>query len=136
MNTCDTTFSTCENNPGSYYCIPHVGFMLGPNNEIVGEGDSYSCTMWFLCFMTHDESSVKDIDECNHPSINCHKNARCLNTQGAYKCICKSGFKGDGVSICNTQLKDYVICVGKGCIWSILIIICATICQSPILKCF
>ena len=40
MNSCDQTYAKCENNPGSYYCIPHVGFMLGPNGEIVGEVDS------------------------------------------------------------------------------------------------
>ena len=60
MNSCDLTFSKCENNPGSYYCIPHVGFMLGPNNEIVGRGDSYCMSHTDVqhdsYFMTHHKS--------------------------------------------------------------------------------
>ena len=35
---------------------------------------------------------VADINECEDPDMNdCSPNARCVNTEGAYQCICNSG---------------------------------------------
>ena len=115
LNTCDTTFSTCENAPGTHYCIPRVGFMLGPGNEIVGQGMTHAVNSGrILSSKTRYEQPKEDIDECSSPNIDCHKHAFCLNTQGGYKCVCKTGFAGDGVSICNAMLLPNVICIGLG----------------------
>jgi len=39
-----------------------------------------------------------DIDECGTRGHNCHKDALCGNTEGSFKCSCKGGFLGDGVT--------------------------------------
>jgi hypothetical protein len=42
------------------------------------------------------------VNEC--PSVTCHENATCINTEGSYRCQCKSGFVGDGVNNCIGKL--------------------------------
>lgn len=37
-----------------------------------------------------------DVDECAEVLDNCSIDAICQNTVRSYKCICKSGYKGDG----------------------------------------
>uniref|UniRef100_A0A4W5MTA6 Signal peptide, CUB and EGF-like domain-containing protein 3 n=1 Tax=Hucho hucho TaxID=62062 RepID=A0A4W5MTA6_9TELE len=40
--------------------------------------------------------SLTDVDECAEQIDNCSIDAICQNTLKSYKCICKSGYKGDG----------------------------------------
>uniref|UniRef100_A0A8C4YVU8 Signal peptide, CUB domain and EGF like domain containing 3 n=1 Tax=Gadus morhua TaxID=8049 RepID=A0A8C4YVU8_GADMO len=40
--------------------------------------------------------SLLDVDECAEALDNCSIDAICQNTLKSYKCICKSGYKGDG----------------------------------------
>lgn len=37
-----------------------------------------------------------DIDECLEMTDDCHKNAKCVNTEGSFECVCKPGYTGDG----------------------------------------
>ena len=37
-----------------------------------------------------------DADECNASESLCDVNADCENTRSSYRCLCKSGFSGDG----------------------------------------
>lgn len=39
---------------------------------------------------------LADVDECVEGTDNCHIDAICQNTPKSYKCICKSGYTGDG----------------------------------------
>uniref|UniRef100_A0AAZ3SDH4 Signal peptide, CUB and EGF-like domain-containing protein 3 n=1 Tax=Oncorhynchus tshawytscha TaxID=74940 RepID=A0AAZ3SDH4_ONCTS len=39
---------------------------------------------------------LSDVDECAEQIDNCSTDAICQNTLKSYKCICKSGYKGDG----------------------------------------
>lgn len=41
-------------------------------------------------------SFLLDVDECAEALDNCSIDAICQNTPKSYKCICKSGYKGDG----------------------------------------
>ncbi|XP_063309108.1 signal peptide, CUB and EGF-like domain-containing protein 3 [Pelobates fuscus] len=57
-------------------------------------------TVYFL-FLLHSSniSSCKtsqDVDECVDGTDSCHIDAICQNTPRSYKCICKSGYTGDG----------------------------------------
>ncbi|XP_043985182.1 signal peptide, CUB and EGF-like domain-containing protein 3 isoform X2 [Gambusia affinis] len=40
--------------------------------------------------------TTQDVDECAEALDNCSIDAICQNTPKSYKCICKSGYKGDG----------------------------------------
>ena len=61
--------------------------------------------------------SFLDIDECAHDGDDCHSNARCINTEGSYKCTCNKGFTGSGrvclgkydMLVSNVQQKIYPI---------------------------
>uniref|UniRef100_A0A8C1LYB9 Signal peptide, CUB and EGF-like domain-containing protein 2 n=1 Tax=Cyprinus carpio TaxID=7962 RepID=A0A8C1LYB9_CYPCA len=39
---------------------------------------------------------VADADECSESTDDCHIDALCQNTPKSFKCICKTGYKGDG----------------------------------------
>lgn len=41
-------------------------------------------------------SPFADVDECVEGTDSCHIDAICQNTPKSYKCICKSGYTGDG----------------------------------------
>uniref|UniRef100_A0A8C4K8F5 Signal peptide, CUB and EGF-like domain-containing protein 2 n=1 Tax=Dromaius novaehollandiae TaxID=8790 RepID=A0A8C4K8F5_DRONO len=41
-------------------------------------------------------SPLADVDECVEGTDSCHIDAICQNTPRSYKCICKSGYAGDG----------------------------------------
>ncbi|KAM3934404.1 signal peptide, CUB and EGF-like domain-containing protein 3 isoform 2-T2 [Leptodactylus fuscus] len=45
-----------------------------------------------ICLST----ASQDVDECLEGTDNCHIDAICQNTPRSYKCICKSGYTGDG----------------------------------------
>ena len=39
-----------------------------------------------------------DVDECKNGEHKCDVNANCFNVKGHYECLCKEGYKGDGLS--------------------------------------
>ena len=44
----------------------------------------------------HLNTCIPDIDECATGVDLCDQNADCSNTEGSYKCICKTGYEGNG----------------------------------------
>uniref|UniRef100_A0A674HB49 Signal peptide, CUB domain and EGF like domain containing 3 n=1 Tax=Taeniopygia guttata TaxID=59729 RepID=A0A674HB49_TAEGU len=63
---------------------PGVVAAVGTRVEVLGSP---------LCSLT---SPLADVDECVEGTDNCHIDAICQNTPKSYKCICKSGYTGDG----------------------------------------
>ena len=49
-----------------------------------------------------DSYRCEDDNECASGKNNCNSNALCQNLQGGFRCTCKSGFTGDGVT-CNAN---------------------------------
>jgi len=45
-----------------------------------------------------DGRSCVDLDECAGGAANCHADAICTNTPGSFTCVCKSAFRGDGIT--------------------------------------
>ena len=39
---------------------------------------------------------LKDVDECEEGTNNCHSEADCKNLEGSFTCICKNGYQGNG----------------------------------------
>lgn len=71
LNTCDTQTSTCKDQPGSFFCDCHEGFIRDNNDNKV-------------CF---DNNECETKDTCAHKP-----NSVCVNTIGSYSCDCASGF--------------------------------------------
>lgn len=57
-------------------------------------GDGYTCA---------------DIDECASGAAMCNTNATCLNETGSFRCVCNSGFEGNGVS-CTPSVSACAMC--------------------------
>ena len=65
----------CARNKGSYICECHFGYN------------------------TLDDRVCHDVDECadniGESLHGCHVDAKCINTDGSYECLCFDGFTGD-----------------------------------------
>uniref|UniRef100_A0A671SZI8 Signal peptide, CUB and EGF-like domain-containing protein 2 n=1 Tax=Sinocyclocheilus anshuiensis TaxID=1608454 RepID=A0A671SZI8_9TELE len=63
-----------------------------------------ACLSWDVCLLfllinTLDVTGnvgVADADECSESTDDCHIDALCQNTPKSFKCICKTGYRGDG----------------------------------------
>ncbi|XP_064170575.1 adhesion G protein-coupled receptor E5-like isoform X2 [Anguilla rostrata] len=89
----------CKNTVGSYSCSCKQGFVSSNGTE---------------AFLATDGITCKDVDECSAVRSICGKGGDCTNTEGSYKCICKSGFINYGIDLakcvdineCN-ETRDY-----------------------------
>lgn len=55
--------------------------------------------------------SIVDINECTENYHNCLNDAICKNKPGSFECQCKTGFEGDGKTVC----KDINECITQDC---------------------
>ena len=55
-------------------------------------------TEWITEHWSFVSVSAVDFDECAGGISDCDLNADCVNTNGSYKCSCRPGFFGDGVT--------------------------------------
>lgn len=56
-----------------------------------------TCSAGYECQQT--PGSCTDIDECAGTALSaCSVNAACINTVGSFRCTCKAGFLGDGLT--------------------------------------
>ena len=49
------------------------------------------------------------INECSTKTHDCDKNAVCKDTDVAFSCTCKPGYKGDGLKCIGKRLVTYLI---------------------------
>ena len=102
--------ATCANSAGSFTCICNPGY-FGSGKWWCREGDCTEdlCPINEQCvsprglacrcydgYERDDSGICVDIDECSAGI--CDENAKCFNTDGSFKCSCKQGFFGDGLS--------------------------------------
>ena len=53
----------------------------------------------------HYGSLSIDTHMCSGDTASCDENADCVNTEGGYECVCRTGYIGDGFS-CISELHD------------------------------
>ncbi|XP_040193719.1 signal peptide, CUB and EGF-like domain-containing protein 3 isoform X1 [Rana temporaria] len=75
-----------------FYCRAHRTVAMDVQWDMV-----YTLFL-FLFLYGHISVSIasQDVDECVEGTDTCHIDAICQNTPRSYKCICKSGYTGDG----------------------------------------
>ena len=97
----------CINTNGTFYCQCLEGYEL--QNETVCVGKHHCLSMLPLNLTVHvRRTSFKlDIDECNEGTNLCDINAKCINTNGSYECICNSGYEGSGLTCRSTLCGNY-----------------------------
>ena len=47
------------------------------------------------------------VNECTENTDNCHVDATCADTPGAFTCMCNMGYNGDGVTCTNSELMTF-----------------------------
>jgi hypothetical protein len=122
VNNCDEA-AVCENTDGSYTCKCQWGYSgngiktdtggtgcvdlddcaSGPCDHVPDDGGCENLLHnMFRCSCDEgwtDTLCDFDINECFLKTHNCHEVAKCVNTPGAYRCRCVSGYEGDGYSM-------------------------------------
>ncbi len=65
--------------------------------------EAKSMSVWKLdqilkILMKHEYFSIfQDINECSLSIDNCHPNSTCTNINGTFRCMCNSGYSGNGI---------------------------------------
>ena len=76
--------------------------MVGPHN--------INYVIYNNCIVIcHYPFCYKDIDECALSTHNCHPQARCRNTAGGFRCICRNGYTGNGIQ-CYGRFSPCQLC--------------------------
>ncbi|XP_028408849.1 scavenger receptor cysteine-rich type 1 protein M130-like isoform X2 [Dendronephthya gigantea] len=75
------------------YCVSPWRYYGKPGLE-VSPGVSHDCNSW------NRMALELDIDECSLKLDNCGNNSRCIDSPGAFSCVCLDGYSGNGI-ICN-----------------------------------
>ncbi|WAR24058.1 MLP-like protein [Mya arenaria] len=62
------------------------------------EGRAYKCGPCPEGFVTDDNDTCIDVDECSTDPTICDVTSTCQNTVGSFECICNTGYRMDGNS--------------------------------------
>ncbi|XP_070546080.1 uncharacterized protein [Ptychodera flava] len=119
LNDCSEN-ANCTDTEGSYHCACHDGY--SGDGKICAEIDEcssnpcmngatclnklsrYECRCTMGWNGTHCE---QDVDECSSGVAVCDAAAECTNLDGAFRCECHDGFRGDGYTCTEIMLYPY-----------------------------
>ena len=107
----------CVNVPGSYSCRCRPGYVGNGRTVCAGKVFSeFSCWTVIERSRTVTERSswisffCADLDECHIGSFTCHAHADCVNVPGSYSCRCRSGYVGNGRTVCTGKVCSEFSC--------------------------
>uniref|UniRef100_A0A1A9ZCQ3 EGF-like domain-containing protein n=1 Tax=Glossina pallidipes TaxID=7398 RepID=A0A1A9ZCQ3_GLOPL len=93
----------CVNMGGSFECRCPAGFTLDTyvSTDYRNNSINYSAGITHTT-KTNSGFACIDVDECNldNDVAKCGTNAKCINFPGSYRCLCPSGFQGQGYLHC------------------------------------
>ena len=136
--------ASCTNLPGTFSCQCIDGFTgdghvcadvdecaaglhnCPPLQECVNTKGTHSCVPMFGSGTDLNPTTVLDIDECSLGLHNCPTNTtQCVNTDGAFSCVCAAGYTGNGrkcfnISQCRTiaigcRCRNGTVLLGSSC---------------------
>lgn len=122
FQVCSMTAKKCfcsESNSDWFDCPQHSH----RQNQSCVCDQGFSGNVWQIC---------EDIDECAAHQF-CDQHAECINTLGSYRCICKNGYSGNGIS-CKpvgkslTQAQKITIGACAGCACLVIVVILVFCC--------
>ncbi|XP_065190811.1 fibrillin-1-like [Sycon ciliatum] len=109
IHNCDSNAS-CTNTVRSYNCTCNSGFSGDGRSCVCNCLNHGQCTEDGTCNCRkgfHGDKCQHNIDECL-PASPCHVDAICIDNDGGYMCLCKSGYHGNG-----TQCQDQDECIDQ-----------------------
>ena len=97
VNECKEGKTNCTNNAkcvnylGSYECECLNGFQIS-------NGECKGIRFLFKTLIKLIELNYKDINECYNGTHECQTFSHCINTIGSYRCMCNTGYFGNGIN--------------------------------------
>jgi hypothetical protein len=128
LEECDTASapgsgctSACKINTTAFACpreniavpttrclAPRPAYNYAHTNTMYYEGDCLSVTP--RSGFTIDNKCIEtDINECNEGTHNCSAKSTCANTLGSFKCLCYTGYFGDGYKCAESAYAVYTV---------------------------
>lgn len=107
QHDCVGQHMTCARDGTKFRCLCLDGYELIFTNELDTRGvcvGKKTCRWSFLHACHRQFTIFLDLNECSRNLHRCDQNAQCHNTEGAYTCICKPGFRGTGFK-CISKIK-------------------------------
>ncbi|XP_030384738.1 multiple epidermal growth factor-like domains protein 8 [Scaptodrosophila lebanonensis] len=111
---------SCDRHTNCSSCLRTLscGWCFDRDNPIEGlcmQGDFSrpfgNCSLALNSSTLHDAewayAQCPDVDECGLGLHDCHKEAKCTNTQGSYNCHCRRGYVGDGRFSCMRTCYEF-----------------------------
>lgn len=90
--------SHCTNTDGSYMCTCDVGYSGDTSCHSKAKLGLLQPLKQNMMLSPCHMSYLTDIDECSVGVVSCTENAKCLDTDGSYECVCSSGYTWNGTT--------------------------------------
>ncbi|XP_065190725.1 neurogenic locus notch homolog protein 4-like [Sycon ciliatum] len=115
IHNCDSN-AACTNTARSYNCTCNSGFSGDGRSCVCNCLNHGQCTEDGTCNCQkgfHGDKCQHNIDECL-PASPCHVDAICIDNEGGYMCLCKSGYHGNGTQ-CQAVCTNPWVKKNKAC---------------------
>ncbi|KAI2804306.1 Multiple epidermal growth factor-like domains protein 8 [Blomia tropicalis] len=102
-----STCLTCQNDFSCSWCSNRDDHSLGFCSEKILPNENVDCNHLMgiplnEVYVSSLQSKCPLVNECQLDKHNCHSNGICIDTEHSFRCICKPGFTGDGITCIRT----------------------------------